>query len=159
MAKNAKNGSNGANLGFENELWEMADKMRGYRDRKGQTLFINRHRMGTLVNRVHRELSEDDLNTIAGVYHEWRNEGGKYEDKAGRWKSASLDDTKGHGYALASGHYVGAEEVEDDSIPFEKKMTELSAVLYEQFAKANKPEATSKKNMEALEYGEQGRPV
>ena len=110
--------------------------------------------MGTLVDRVHRELSEDDLNTITGVYHNWRNEGGKYEDKAGWWKSASLEDIKGHGYVLTPGRYVGAEEVEDDGIPFEDKMSELSAELYEQFAKADKLESTIKKNLEAFGYGE-----
>ncbi len=131
-----------------------ADNKRGYRDRTGQTLFIDARRMGTLVDRVHRELSEDDLNTIAGVYHEWRNKGGKYEDKAGWWKSASLDDIKGHGYVLTPGRYVGAEEVENDGVPFEEKMTKLSAELYEQFAKADKLEATIRKNLEALGYGE-----
>ena len=130
------------------------DTKRGYRDRTGKTLFIDARRMGTLVDRVHRELSEDDLNTIASVYHEWRNEGGKYEDKTGWWKSASLDDIKGHGYVLTPGRYVGAEEVEDDGIPFEEKMSVLSAELYEQFAKADQLEATIKKNLEALGYGE-----
>ncbi len=137
-----------------------ADNKRGYRDRTGQTLFIDARRMGTLVDRVHRELSEDDLETITGVYHAWRNAVGAnpsvrpYEDKAGWWKSASLDDIKGHSYVLTPGRYVGAEEVEDDGIPFEEKMKELSAELYGQFAKADKLEATIKKNLGALGYGE-----
>ena len=131
-----------------------ADHKRGYRDRSGQTLFIDARRMGTLVDRVHRELSEDDLNTIAGIYHDWRNEGGNYEDKAGWWKSATLDDIKSHGYVLTPGRYVGAEEVEDDGIPFEEKMSTLSAELYAQFAKADQLEAVIRKNLEALGYGE-----
>jgi len=138
-----------------------ADNKRGYRDRTGQTLFIDARRMGTLVDRVHRELTEDDLNTIAGVYHEWRNQGGlpagqagKYEDKAGWWKSASLDEIKGHGYVLTPGRYVGAEEIEDDGVPFEEKMKELSSELYEQFAKADTLEFTIRKNLELLGFGE-----
>ncbi len=101
-----------------------ADKKRGYRNRTGQTLFIDARRMGTLVDRVHRELSGDDLNTIAGVYHAWRSVRAtgrspqRYEDKAGWWKSASLDEIKGHSYVLTPGRYVGAEEVKDDGIPF-----------------------------------------
>ena len=144
-----------------------ADTKRGYRDRTGQTLFIDARRMGTLVDRVHRELSEDDLDAIAGVYHEWRNDVGAdlvsaqgdhkdrpYKDKPGWWKSASLDDIKGHGYVLTPGRYVGAEEVEDDGVPFEEKMAALSAELYEQFAKADELESTIKKNLEGLGYGE-----
>lgn len=131
-----------------------ADNKRGYRDRTGQTLFIDARPMGTLVDRVHRELSEDDLNTIAGVYHDWRNENGKYEDKAGWWKAASLDEIKGHSYVLTPGRYVGAEAVEDDGVPFEEKMTKLSAELYQQFAKAEELEATIRKNLETLGYGE-----
>ncbi len=131
-----------------------ADKKRGHRNRQGETLFIDARRMGTLVDRVHRELSEDDLNTIAGVYHQWRNEGGKYENKAGWWKSASLDDIKGNGYVLTPGRYVGAEEIEDDGVPFEEKMSVLSAELYAQFAKSKQLESTIRKNLEALGYGE-----
>ena len=131
-----------------------ADTKRGYRNRKGETLFIDARRMGTLVDRVHRELTEDDLKTISDVYHNWRNADGNYEDKPGWWKSATLDDIKGHGYVLTPGRYVGAEEVEDDGIPFEEKMAELSAELYGQFAKADQLEATIKKNLEALGYGE-----
>ncbi|MFQ5779287.1 MAG: N-6 DNA methylase [Nitrospiria bacterium] len=141
-------------------LWFVArtkktDKKRGYRGRTGQTLFIDARRMGTLVDRVHRELTNDDIDTIAGVYHAWRNEGGNYEDKAGWWKAVSLEEIKGHGCVLTPGRYVGAEEVEDDGISFEEKMSELSAELYAQFSKADQLEATIKKNLEALGYGEQ----
>jgi len=131
-----------------------ADSRRGYRERMGQTLFIDARRMGTLVDRVHRELSDDDLATIAGVYHGWRNAKGDYEDKAGWWKSASLNEIKGHGYVLTPGRYVGAEEVEDDGIPFAEKMSGLSAELYGQFAKADQLEAAIRKNLEVLGYGE-----
>jgi len=131
-----------------------ADGKRGYRDRTGETLFIDARRMGTLVDRVHRELSEDELNTIAGVYHEWRNEGGNYENKPGWWKAASLDVIKNNGYVLTPGRYVGAEEVENDGIPFEEKMKDLSSELYKQFAKADELEATIRKNLAHLGYGE-----
>ncbi len=123
------------------------------RDRRGETLFIDARRLGTLVDRVHRELTPEDIDTIAGVYHAWRSEGGEYEDKPGWWQSATLDDIKGHGYVLTPGRYVGAEEVEDDGVPFEEKMAELTARLYEQFDKSRELEATIKKNLEGLGYG------
>jgi len=123
------------------------------RDRRGETLFIDARRMGQLVDRVHRELTPEDIDTIANTYHQWRTEGGEYEDKPGWWQSATLEDIKGHGFVLTPGRYVGAEAVEDDGVPFEEKMAELTAQLYEQFDKADALEATIKKNLEGLGYG------
>ncbi len=131
-----------------------ADGRRGFRDRSGETLFIDARRMGQLVDRVHRELTPEDIDTIAGVYHAWRSEGGEYEDKSGWWKSATLEEIREHGYVLTPGRYVGAEEVEDDGVPFEEKMAALTTQLYEQFDKASKLEATIKKNLAALGFGE-----
>ena len=79
--------------------------------------------------------------------------GGDYADKAGWWKAATLEEIRDHGYVLTPGRYVGAEEVEDDGVPFEERMAELSAELYEQFARADELEATIKGNLEALGYG------
>jgi type I restriction enzyme M protein len=131
-----------------------ADKRKGLRDRKSELLFIDARKMGTLVDRVHRELTDEDLDLISGIYHEWRNTGGKYEDKPGWWKSATIDEIKSHGYVLTPGRYVGAEEVEDEGVPFEEKMAELSATLYQQFDKADQLEAVIRKNLEMLGYGE-----
>ena len=145
-----------------------ADKRKGHRDRKGEMLFIDCRKMGTLVDRVHRELTDDDLDLISGTYHAWRSEGQmlpspsgrgaggegrQYVDKPGWWKSAMLDKIKSHGYVLTPGRYVGAEEVEDDGIPFEEKMAELFATLYQQFDKADQLEAVIRKNLEVLGYG------
>ena len=68
-------------------------------------------------------------------------------------KSVSTDEIREHGYVLTPGRYVGAAEIEDDGIPFEEKMAELSATLYEQFAEADQLEAAIKKNLETLGYG------
>jgi type I restriction-modification system DNA methylase subunit len=75
------------------------------------------------------------------------------EDVPGFCKSATLNKIKEHGYVLTPGRYVGAAEVEDDGIPFEEKMAELSATLYEQFAQADQLEATIRKNLAVLGYG------
>ncbi len=131
-----------------------ADKKRGFRKRTGETLFIDARKMGQLVDRVHRELTEAELDEIAGVYHAWRNADGDYEDKPGWWKSATLDEIREHDHVLTPGRYVGAEAVEDDGVPFEEKMTDLSATLYTQFKEADRLETVIKKNLEALGYGE-----
>ena len=132
------------------------DKKRDHRNRQGETLFIDARKMGQLVDRVHRELTDEEIKKIAGVYHAWRSEKhtDEYEDVPGFCKSATIDEIKSHGCMLTPGRYVGAEEVEDDGVPFDEKMTELTAKLYEQFAMADQLEATIRKNLEALGYGE-----
>ncbi|MCR4317476.1 MAG: N-6 DNA methylase [Planctomycetes bacterium] len=113
-------------------LWFLArDKKNGrFRDRRGHTLFIDARKLGTLIDRVHRELSDEDIAKIADTYHAWRGdrispspgtpgegrgEGPtKYEDVPGFCKSATLDDIRHHGHILTPGRYVGAAEVEDD---------------------------------------------
>ena len=129
-----------------------ADPKRGYRDRSGETLFIDARRMGRLVDRVHRELTPEEIQQIAGVYHAWKR-GEGYEDKPGWWKSATIEDIRKHDYVLTPGRYVGVEEQEDDGVPFEQKMAELTAKLYEQFEESRRLEAEIRKNLEGLGYG------
>ncbi len=86
------------------------------RDRRGETLFIDARKLGTMVDRVHRELTDDDLAKIAGTYHAWRGDkdAGEYEDVPGFCKATKLDDIRKHGHVLTPGRYVGAEAAEDD---------------------------------------------
>ena len=133
-----------------------ADKQHGYRARQGETLFIDARKLGELTDRTHRELTKDDITRIADTYHAWRGEkdAGKYEDIAGFCKSATLEEIEAHGHVLTPGRFVGAEEIEDDGIPFEEKMAELSAEIYEQMAEAQELDNTIRKNLEVLGYGE-----
>lgn len=133
-----------------------ADSTRGFRDRKGETLFIDARQMGSLVDRVHRDLSEEEISEIARTYHAWRGEekDGKYEDKPGFCKAATLEEIKTHQYVLTPGRYVGAAELEDDGIPFEEKMAELSATLYEQMQEGQELDKVIRRNLEVLGYGE-----
>jgi type I restriction enzyme M protein len=116
--------------------------------------------MGSLIDRVHREISDEEIGEIARTYHAWRGEekDGVYEDKPGFCKSARLEEIRSHDYVLTPGRYVGAEELEDDGVLFEEKMAELSATLYEQFAEADRLEAAIKRNLEVLGYGERKTP-
>lgn len=126
------------------------------RDRRGETLFIDARKMGTLIDRVHRELTDEDVTKIASTYHAWRGdkEAGEYEDVAGFCKSASLEEIQSHGHVLTPGRYVGAEEVEDDGEPFEDKMKRLVGELTEQFAESARLESAIKANLRGLGYGE-----
>jgi type I restriction enzyme M protein len=138
-------------------LWFIArDKRNGrFRDRRGRTLFIDARKMGVLIDRVHRELTDEDIAKIANTYHAWRGDkdSGKYEDVSGFCKDASREDIASHGYVLAPGRYVGATDVEDDDEPFDEKMKRLTATLAEQFTESAKLEKTIKANLEGLGYG------
>ncbi|MBD3668549.1 MAG: type I restriction-modification system subunit M [Kangiella sp.] len=132
------------------------DAREPFRNRQGETLFIDARNMGTMISRVHKELTTDDLAKIARTYHAWRGEkkDGKYKDEAGFCKSATLEEIAKNDYVLTPGRYVGAAEVEDDGIPFEVKMKELSQTLYQQMKEAEELDKTIRNNLEELGYGE-----
>jgi len=122
------------------------------RDRRKQTLFIDARKLGTLIDRVHRELTDADLQKIVFTYHAWRGDkgAGKYEDILGFCKSAATAEIATHGHVLTPGRYVGAEEIEDDGEPFEEKMTRLVEELNTQFAESATLEKQIKRNLAAL---------
>ena len=137
-------------------LWFVArsKKNRRFRDRRKETLFIDARKMGTLVDRVHREFSQGDIDRIAGTYHAWRGDKGanNYEDILGFCKSTNAEEIEKHGYILTPGRYVGAEEAEDDGEPFDEKMRRLTARLHEQFAASGDLEQTIRANLEKIGY-------
>jgi type I restriction enzyme M protein len=144
-------------------LWFLARNKSGgrqssgqtFRDRRGQTLFIDARKLGTLIGRVHRELTDDDIRKIADTYHAWRGDKGvtkKYEDVPGFCKSATLDDIRHDGYKLTPGCYVGSAEVEDDGEPFEEKMKRLTAELKMQQEESARLDALIWANLEDIGY-------
>ena len=124
------------------------------RDRRKQTLNIDARKLGTLIDRVHRELTDADIAKIVGTYHAWRGDkgAGKYADVAGFAKSATAAEIAAHGHVLSPGRYVGAEEVEDDSEPFDEKMKRLVAELNQQFAESMKLENEIRVNLAELGF-------
>ncbi len=125
-----------------------------FRDRRGETLFIDARKMGSMVDRVHRELTDEDIAKIAGTYHAWRGDknAGEYVDVPGFCKAAEIDDIRKHGHVLTPGRYVGAEAVEDDAEPFEEKMVRLTATLRQQTGEAAKLDAAITVNLKGLGY-------
>src|SRR5206468_20282 len=129
-------------------------------DRRRQTLFIDARKLGHLVDRVHRELTDEETQRIAESYHAWRgtddalrnphSEVREYADVPGFCKSATTDEIARHGYVLTPGRYVGAEEVEDEGEPFEEKMPRLVKELNSQFAESAKLQEAIKDNLAGL---------
>ena len=123
-------------------------------NRKGKTLFIDARQMGTMMSRIHKELTVDDIAKIADTYHNWKSGSENYTDQAGYCKSASLADIKANDYVLTPGRYVGAADIEDDGIAFETKMTELAQTLFAQMKEAEALDKVIRQNLEVLGYGE-----
>jgi type I restriction enzyme M protein len=138
-------------------LWFISrdKKNNRFKDRRGNVLFIDARNFGTLVDRVHRELSDDDVAKIADTYHAWRGDkgAGKYEDTLGFCKSVTLEEIANHGHVLTPGRYVGAEEAEADGEPFEQKMARLTGKLDGQFVESAKLEKAIRKNLTGIGYG------
>jgi type I restriction enzyme M protein len=146
-------------------LWFLSrDKKNSrFRDRRRQTLFIDARKLGHLVDRVHRELSDEEIQRIAQMYHAWRgtddplrnphSEVHEYADVPGFCKSANTDEIAKHGYVLTPGRYVGAEEAEDEGEPFDQKMTRLVGELGAQFAESAKLEKTIREKLLVVGYG------
>ncbi|CZR08798.1 type I restriction enzyme M protein [Trichococcus flocculiformis] len=123
-----------------------------FRSREHEVLFIDARQLGKMVDRRHRELTEEDISKITNTYHEWRNIGGEYEDIKGFCKSATIEDIREHEYVLTPGRYVGIEDIEDDGIPFDEKMENMTAELAELFAKSRHLEDEIRKNLGGIGY-------
>jgi type I restriction enzyme M protein len=149
-------------------LWFLArdKKNHRFRDRRSEVLFIDARKLGRMVDRTHRELTDEDIARIANTYHAWRGsrltssrsmgedrDRGEYADTPGFCKSATLEDIRKHGHILTPGRFVGAEPEEDDGELFEAKMKRLTAQLREQIAQGSKLDAAIEANLRELGYG------
>jgi len=123
-----------------------------WRDRAGETLFIDARNLGYMKDRVLRDFSVDDIRQLAGTFHAWKR-GEGYADEPGFCKAARLADIRTHDYVLTPGRYVGAPEQEADDEPFEEKMARLTAQLEEQFAESTRLEKVIRENLARLGYG------
>jgi len=136
-------------------LWFLARNKRGEsgaRSRQGETLFIDARKLGYLTDRVHRDLSDEDISRIAGAYHAWKL-GSGYADVPGFCKAATLEEIREQGYVLTPGRYVGAAEAEEDAEPFEKKVARLTKELEAQFEESAHLERRIRANLERLRPG------
>lgn len=141
------------------------------RDRRRETLFIDARKMGKLVDRVHRELTEEDIEKIVRTFHGWRldldallAEADRkgicldlmepYSDILGYCKSATTAEITAHGSVLTPGRYIGVEEVEEAGDPFAEKMSRLIDELNARFAVSAKLEQEIKANLRKIGYAE-----
>ena len=117
---------------------------------KGKTLFIDARKMGYMVDRKHRDFTDEDIQKLADTFSAFQE--GTLSDVKGFCAVADLQEIKKQDFILTPGRYVGIEEVEDDGEPFEEKMTRLTSELSEMFAKSHELEDEIRKKLGAIGY-------
>lgn len=143
------------NTGIPVSLWFVSKDRHGngYRKRRGEVLFIDARRLGTMETRRLRILSDDDITKIAGTYHEWRNHDGGYADVPGFAKAVSLGEIKQHDFVLTPGRYVGAEQAEADDEPIDERIARLSKEIYAEFDRGSELEKLVRDRLGSLSDG------
>lgn len=122
----------------------------GHRERRGEVLFIDARKFGTMETRRLRVLTDQDIAQIADTYHSWRNHNGGYEDVPGFAKSASLADIEAHDFILTPGRYVGTEEASLGNEPAAERIERLTRELYAEFDRGRVLEAGVRRALDGL---------
>ncbi len=144
------------NVSLPVSLWFVTKNKKSgrFRNRAGETLFIDAREIYTPISRKQYTFTDEQIQKIANTVKSWRGEEGyeKYEDIPGFCKSATLDEIRENGYVLTPGRYVGIAEEEDDGIPFEEKMKKLTSELKQYFEESHKLEKEIEENLKKINY-------
>ena len=138
-------------------LWFLARNKnpgKGLRDRRGEVLLIDARKLGVLVDRTRRELTDEEIRKIADTCHAWRGEkdAGKYADVAGFCKSVSMDEIRKHGHVLTPGRYVGTGDLVKDDESFEERMTRLTTELGEKLMESASLQTTMREQLKLIGF-------
>ncbi len=140
-------------------LWFVAEDRSGseqLRDRQGEILFIDARTLGHMIDRTHREFTDEDIARVARTYHTWRSadaeQAAAYADEPGFCKSVPVSDVQSHEYVLAPGRYVGVAPQPDDGEPFADKMTRLAADWRTQQTEGAKLDSQIEANLQSLGF-------
>jgi len=127
-------------------LWFLSKRKK----QPGKTLFIDARKLGTMVTRKLRELTDEDIAMISNAYNAYCD--GTLEDQKGFCAVVSTTDIEKQDYILTPGRYVGIEEQEDDGEPFEEKMARLTNELSGLFAQSHALEEEIRQKLGAIGY-------
>lgn len=117
---------------------------------KGKTLFIDARKMGYMVDRKHRDFTEEDIVKLSDTFAAFQD--GTMEDIKGFCAAVATEDIAKQDYILTPGRYVGIEELEDDGEPFDEKMKRLTGELSGMFAKSHELEKEIREKLGAIGY-------
>ncbi len=126
---------------------------RAWRERRGESLFIDARKLGVMIDRTHRELTDDDISRIASTYHAWRGErnAGEYVDHPGFCATSTIDEIAEHRHVLTPARYVGAAEAEDDREPLDQRIKRLSHEVLSAFEESIRRQAGAREALERLD--------
>lgn len=135
-------------------LWFLSGNSARRGRRRGEVLFIDARRMGRMLDRIHRELTGDDITKIACTYGSWRGDqkAGRYTDSPGFCRSVKPEEIHRYDCSLTPGRYVGAKPQPDDDEPFEQKMSKLVMQWAKQQAEAERLDTKIRKNLQLLGF-------
>ena len=102
------------------------EKLKNYRDRTGEILFMDLRLMGSEYEKKYIELTEDDIEQIALNYHNWQQVGYEttYKDMPEFCKSASFEDLKANDFSLVPSKYIQFVD-RDSGIDFDTEMRRI----------------------------------
>ena len=145
------------NTGIPVCLWFVAKNRAntGFRDRRGEVLFVDARKLGRMETRTLRVFDDADIAQVAGTYHAWRGRDGdeEYADVPGFCKTATIEEITEHDFVLTPGRYVGAAEAESDGEPIEKKLARLREELYAEFEEAERLQKVIRERLDGVDIG------
>jgi len=133
-------------------LWFLArNRSNGkFRNRKGDILFIDARKIGALVTRKNKAFTDEDIAKISDVYHKWRSKDGGYQDIQGFCKSATIKEVEDNNFVLTPGRYVGTEDIEDDGVSFEEKISGITDNLRTHFEQSIELQERIRQNLKKV---------
>jgi type I restriction enzyme M protein len=111
-------------------LWFLA-KNKGadrFRKRPGETLFIDARNVFEQISRKQVVFNAEQIKSIADTVRAWRGETAamEYKDVIGFCKSVTQEKIRNKHFILTPDRYVGLRTAENDGVPFEDKLANLS---------------------------------
>ena len=117
---------------------------------KGKTLFVDARRLGAMVTRKNRELTEADIQRLADTYNAFAD--GTLTEEKGFCAVAATEEIARQDYILTPGRYVGIEAAAEDDEPFDDKMKRLTGELAALFEKSHTLEQQIREKLGAIGY-------
>jgi len=137
-------------------LWIMSKgkKSDKYRDRQGETLFVDAREIYKSIDRTQNVMTEKQIQKIANTVRYYRGEEGvdKFEDEKGYCKISTLQEISDNSYIITPGRYVGLKDKGEQDVPYHIKMENLASELREKFQKSQDLESKIEKNLEELGF-------
>jgi type I restriction enzyme M protein len=119
-------------------------KIKNYRNREKEILFMDLRQMGEPFEKKYTQLSAEDIKKVCDTYHDWQQEGAgvRYQNIPEFCYSASFEDVAKRDFSLVPSKYIEFIN-RDENVDFDDKMKSLQT----EFADLLKAEAQSKTDL------------